>query len=172
MTEKSTIKNLLVQSQEIEHFQTQKAYSLSREADEIQFKTYSLKASAKELESQSSKIKTNSEFITGPVTVPFIQDHWDELKKGKSLQVEFGVFELERKVGFVLKKHSLDEKTLVVKLKPSNFFIAMLVDPLFMEFDTTTKRITKFRGRTPLKKKVGSQWKPFDAEIVYSETEN
>jgi hypothetical protein len=171
MTEASSIKDLQVQSQEIEHFQSKEAYALVREGDKVQFKTFSLEEAERKLKSESSKIKVVPQFITGPVTVPFIQSRWEDLSSGKSIDVQFGVFELERKVAFVLKKHSIDDKKMIVKLKPSNFFISMLVDPLFMEFDRETKKIIRFRGRTPLKNKVGSQWKPFDAEILYSEIE-
>lgn len=171
MTEASSIKDLQVQSQEIEHFQSKEAYALVREGDQVQFKTFILEESEKKFKSESSKIKVVPQFITGPVTVPFIQSRWEDLSAGKSIDVQFGVFELERKVAFVLRKHSLDDKKMIVKLKPANFFISMLVDPLFMEFDRETKKIIRFRGRTPLKNKVGSQWKPFDAEILYSEVE-
>ena len=90
---------------------------------------------------------------------------------GKTVSTAFSVLELERTVDFKFEKTTEDERlgkrVMVVKMKPSNFFISMLVDPMFLEFDIATKKMVYFKGRTPLKILKSGAWQPLDAEILY-----
>lgn len=171
MTEKAEIKDNEIQLQKIQQLQILEAYELDRKMNNVIFKTFKIENNEQIEKSKSKEIKVDQKFITGPSTTFNIQNKWNDLAAGKTIEVEFGVFELERKVNFSLSKHEENEQTMTVKLKPSNFFIGMLVEPLFMEFDRNTKLIKKFRGRTPLQKKVGKKWKPYDAEIFYTYSE-
>lgn len=125
---------------------------------------------------KDGKTKTSTEkipnnLVVAATLVPYLQKHWDELVAGKDVEVRFGALDRRETVGFEFFK--IEEKTLngkevmKVKMKPSSFIIAAIVDPLFFTFDKKTKRLVELLGRTAPKRKIGNSWKDLDADIVY-----
>jgi hypothetical protein len=75
-------------------------------------------------------------------------------------------------VGFSLKKVSQSTTsagyTMTLKMKPSNFVIAALVDPLMLTFEESPKiRLKTLVGRIPVKAQVGDDFKDQDGRVVY-----
>ena len=73
----------------------------------------------------------------------------------------------KKAVAFRFSKESEDKDSVQIKMQPSNVFIAMLVDPIYLTFTKDGKKMTHFKGRTPLRQKVDGKWKALDADIVY-----
>lgn len=166
MTETALLKGDQILSQQMEQRQTGEAYELERKGKEIIFRSFQLVDGAKKPNGEKTQEAAPS-FITGPSTGPFLRTHWEELRAGKSVAADFGVFEIERSVSFEFSWQSTKEDFAVIKMKPSSTFISMIVSPIFMYLGQDGKRMMRFKGRTPLKKIVMGNKKPFDAEILY-----
>ncbi|MCB0391333.1 MAG: hypothetical protein KDD58_08580 [Bdellovibrionales bacterium] len=124
---------------------------------------------------KDGKKKKNDEkfvdnFIVGLSMSKFIEANWDKLVAGKTLDVRFGVDYRLDTVGFSIfrQKDKEKEKNIMrVKMKPSSFLIAALVDPIYFNFDLNTKKMLSFSGRTKPKQKIKDKWKDLDGETVY-----
>lgn len=119
----------------------------------------------------SDKEKLKDNFVVGPTLIGYLQARWDEVMAGKTVNVRFGVIDRKETVGFSLKKEKDTEyggkKAIVVKMKPTSFIIAALVDPLLFTLDAETGRVLELEGRVVPKLKDGDKWKDLDAVSVY-----
>ena len=122
------------------------------------------------------KTKTDSEkkretFVMSGNFVPFIHEHWADLLAGKTVELRYGVWDRLETVGFELRKTHEEEKDgqklVSVKMKPSSFVIAALVNPMEMTFNADGTKLIEMKGRVPPKQKVGDTYKDLDAEVVY-----
>jgi hypothetical protein len=172
MTEEAQIKEGRVVYQLIQQLQIKEAYQLKVESGRGTFSTYKTSGKIGDIDftkpSETKTVKIEDSFITGPVAEAYLQKNFPTLLDGKIVYAHFGIFELLKVVDFYFKKKSATDKELVVKMEPDNFFISLLVDPIYLTFDKATKTIVRFKGRTPLRQKVEGEWKPYDAEIIYS----
>jgi hypothetical protein len=140
--ETAELKGTRTVHQRVDHFQSEESYDVDTKDDTVQFKIYQfVKGKREKLETDKTMSFGKESFITGPGIGSFIIEHWNELFNGKKIHVRFGV--------------------------PSAFFIAALVDPIYLTVDTKTKEIQMLKGRSPLFKKVGNDLKPLDIELVY-----
>lgn len=172
MTESVIVQNGSLVSQSVEQLQTKESWDLTVRDNKAYFNTYKLTAEGRQ-QVGSGKTEEVDAFINGPLIEKFISHNWENLISGKPVNTAFSVLELERTIGFRFEKIKESEratrKVLVVKMKPQNFFVSVLVDPIILEFDISTKQLVYFKGRTPLKVLKAGDWKPLDAEILYQE---
>jgi hypothetical protein len=109
--------------------------------------------------------------ISGPTTMDFLAAHWPAILAGQDVEARFAVPERQETVGFEFFKvgeEMRDGRAVVqVKMKPTSFLIAAIVDPLRFWIDRETVRLVELRGRTLPKVKIGGKWKDLDADIVY-----
>ena len=167
MTEKANLKNDKIYYQYVEQLQIGEAYELSVKEGKATFKILKLKAGQAAEVKEVKTVSVGDDFMMGPMTESIVQSNWNLLKDGKKVQVDFGVLELSKTVGFEFKKTKETEKILELQMKPSNFLISMLVNPMTVQFDLANKKMVHFLGRTSLKKLVDGKWQPVDAEIIY-----
>lgn len=129
---------------------------------------FSYKKDGKE---KTDEEKLTSNFVTSPSIIRYMMKNFTALKKGDTLDVRFGVLDRRETVGFSLKKDSETtvngQKAVVIRMKPSSFIIAALVDPLYFTFNEDGSRTLEMKGRTPTKIKDGSSLKDFDGRWVY-----
>jgi hypothetical protein len=125
---------------------------------------------------QAGKTEKDSEdaaenLIVGPTTVSYLQKNWETLMKGDTVPARWAALDRKETVGFKffriaeLKWNGQD--AVQIKMKPSSFVIAALVDPLIFTFDKDGKHLLELVGRTLPKQKVDGKWKDLDADIVY-----
>jgi hypothetical protein len=175
MTETAHLQNGKIQTQHVEQLQIGEAYDLKVNDGQAVFTTYKIVDAASNLRKieklSSTSTKLTDVFLTGPPTESFLVDHLDAFLKGESVDADFGVFELERKVGFRFSKQHVDGDAIEIKMRPSNIFFSALADPIFITISQSEKRMIAFKGRTPLRKKIDGKWKPYDAEILYPKPE-
>lgn len=170
MRETSRIEAGIVVEQTMDQLQINESYELIRKEDKIFFKTYKIKDGERKLDEENSE-KLPSHFVTGPGTGGFLKSKSEELLNGKTVKAQFGIFELGKTIGFSFRKLSEKEDPILkIKMKVSNFLVAILVDPIEMELNPYTFQIQKYRGRTPVRIKDDNGWKPLDAEIHYTWT--
>jgi hypothetical protein len=124
------------------------------------------------------KVKTNDEIIpdvwaTGPMFLPMVRKNWDRLMKGEPMKFRFAVWDRAETVGFQLFKERVEKKpdgreVVILKMKPTAFIIAAIVDPLYFEMRPDGSFLETMTGRTLPKRQDGSKLKDLDAYIVYS----
>jgi hypothetical protein len=97
--------------------------------------------------------------------------HWDELMDGKDVSVRWASLDRRETVGFKFFKvqdTTVDGKeAVVIKMKPTSFVIAALVDPLFFTYSKDGKRTLEIVGRIVPKALVDGKSKDVDADLVF-----
>lgn len=102
----------------------------------------------------------------------FIVTHWAELDHGGAARFRYIVLSRKETVGFKLTKDletTWQGRPVVrIKMEPTSFLIAQLVDPLFFSVEKDgAHRILEYRGRTTPLVKSGNKWKDLDAICVF-----
>ncbi|MBK7893084.1 MAG: hypothetical protein IPJ84_20180 [Bdellovibrionales bacterium] len=97
---------------------------------------------------------------------------WDKILKGETVKARFAVMDRQETVGFeyfkVAEKDVVGRPAIVVKMKPSSFIIAALVDPLLFTFSKDDTTLLELEGRTIVKVKKGEKFADFDGYTTYS----
>jgi steroid 5-alpha reductase family enzyme len=169
LTEVAVYDGARLVSQSVDQFQSKTHYEVkNKNNDQVFF--YRSDLDQKKSHSTESHERMPKNFITGPTTEAFLANNVALLLAGEAVSCRFGVLELRETVGFEFK---MIEKTKVggrkairIEMKPSSFFIAMLVKPIQIYLDLEKKRFVKFVGRTPLQRSFSDD-QPFDGEILY-----
>lgn len=107
----------------------------------------------------------------------FIVSHWQDLETGGAAKFRYIVLSRKETVGFKLTKESesiFQEQPVVrIKMEPTSFIIAKLVDPLFFVVEKGGKhRILQYIGRTTPLIREGNKWKDLDATTIFDWTQN
>jgi hypothetical protein len=125
---------------------------------------------------KDGKEKTSTEtdvtnFVVGPSILLFLRNNWDRILKGDVVKSRLAVLDRQETVGFEFSKErdgTVDgKKVVVVKMKPSSFIIAAVVDPLHFSIELDTKRLLALQGRSQMKRDVGGAFKDLDAYTRY-----
>jgi len=125
---------------------------------------------------KDGKKKTSDEKLKGPVVTPanfnfYIGDHWNEISVGKEIEIRFGVWFRLETVGFKIFKVGETQKDgrklIQLRMKPSSFVIAAIVDPLNLWYTEDGKKLVELSGRVSPKIKKGDSWKDLDADVRY-----
>lgn len=115
--------------------------------------------------------KAESNFVVGSSALPYLRKHWDDISKGKTVKVRLGVVDRLETVGFEFFRDREVEmngrKVYVLKMKPSSFIIAALVNPLYWYVTADGEKLLEIHGRSQVRQKVGKDWKDLDAVTVY-----
>ncbi len=101
----------------------------------------------------------------------FVQKNWADLLAGKEIDIRYGVWYRRDTVGFSIKKMGEESKnglqTIHIRMKPSSFVIAAIVDPVHMWYTQDGAKIVALKGRVAPKRKDGDKWKDLDADVDY-----
>lgn len=86
----------------------------------------------------------------------FVQQNWSSLVRGESLVFSFLVISRARLVDFEIfqsnEKNNESTHFLAFVVKPKNFFFSLLVEPIRLTYDSTTRRLLRFEGLTNIEK--------------------
>jgi hypothetical protein len=125
---------------------------------------------------QDGKTKTSDEklkgdFVISSTLVKFVGEKWKEIMAGETIPIRFAAWERLETVGFEFTKVGEEKigdiKAVIVRMKPSSFIIASIVNPIFFKFYPDGSKLVEMKGRVAPKKQYGDAWKDLDAEIVY-----
>ena len=86
----------------------------------------------------------------------FMHRNWSALIEGEKAEVEFLAVTRGRFVTFEIERTRIEGSSIHFRLSPANFLIAMLVDPILLEYDLNTGRILRYSGLTNLELVDGS----------------
>ncbi len=130
-----------------------------------------------EYEGADGKKKTDDEKLKGQVLcaanfTAFVRKNWNQLAGGEAVSIRYAVWDRRETVGFTLQKvGEVDrdgKKWMEVRMKPTSFVIAALVDPVHLWYSVDNKKLMLMKGRVVPKQQVNGQWKDLDAETVYT----
>lgn len=123
-------------------------------------------------------VKTADETLEGDLVVGLsirdhILEHWKDLLNGDTVKIRFGVPERQETVGFELfKDHenrdAQGRSSVIFEMKPTSFFVAALVKPIYFSFDKSNGKLLEFKGRTIPYRNVDGKFQDLDALTVYS----
>ena len=122
--------------------------------------------------STSSEALDNDTLIDDMIPA-FIVSHWEQLNEGLPVKFRYIVLSRKETVGFKLVKDTettwQNQPVLHIKMEPTSFIIAQLVDPLlFVVEKGGNHHILQYIGRTtPLIKTNGNKWKELDAISIF-----
>ena len=165
MRESATIKDGVVTDQVMEQLQINEKYVLSVKDGKVYFETF---LNGKSNDSNSIKLTNN--FYTGPSLEVFLKKNLDKLKSQEKLKLDFGIFELQKAFSFNIKqteKVFKDRPDLIPLKMELSSLLSIFVDPLLIEIDPDTARLTRYRGRTPVRIMNKGKLEPFDGDIYY-----
>lgn len=123
---------------------------------------------------KTAKEKYVENFVSTDEIYPFLKKNWAQIMEGKTLDIRFPVLDRLETVGFKFfkeKETTVDGvKQVVVKMKPTSFIIAALVDPLLFTFDQVeaTPRLLLVDGRAIPKIQDGGKWKELNGHLKFA----
>lgn len=110
--------------------------------------------------------------VNNDMVNPCLVAHWNELMSGKAVKCRYIALSRAETVGLEFMK--IGETTargmpvIIVKMVPSNFIIAAIVDPLIFTVEKNGQhRVLDYDGRTTPRIKVGDKLKDLDALTVF-----
>lgn len=100
----------------------------------------------------------------------FIHGNWQRLRQEKKLAFSFLAVTRSTLIDFEIEEIAADEATVFFELRPQNFFINLLVEPISLEYDINTKRLSKFSGLTNIERFIEGEASDENhvAEIQYT----
>lgn len=168
--EKLSYKNDVLEKIELDHKQIGQSGTLAVKGKTLSF-SYT----------KDGKTKTSEETLDGTLVASdqiydHLQKNWSQLMNGETISIRLPVLDRLETVGFKFFKEKDVEldgvKTTVIKMKPSSFVIAALVDPVMFYFHPTEMRPEGHKciqvvGRTVPKRKDGDKWKDLDVVMKF-----
>lgn len=94
----------------------------------------------------------------------FVLLHLEELKN-KSMEVNFIVPRKADQYRFTIQKEKSEGETIVLSIKPSNFFLKAVVPKINLSYNVKTKHLLTFKGMTNID---GPNGETLKADIQYS----
>lgn len=170
MREFATVRGGITVSQTVEQLQINEKYTLAVDGKIAIFRTFDTKNKNDHRLIEQAERKIDGQFITGPSLEIFIKKHLDKIKNNDVLQVNFGIFEIQKALSFEVRK--IDKvfgdlpSVVPVKMKLDSLF-SLFVDPLLFEVDADTAVLHRYRGRTPVRVLKKGKLVPFDGDIYY-----
>lgn len=98
---------------------------------------------------------------------PFLESHWDDLMAKKDVKFYYAVWYRQETVQFKFFYDKEEGGNVTFQMVPTNIFYRSLVNPLFITYKKSNKKLVSIKGRTVPKVKKKDAWRDFDAFIKY-----
>jgi hypothetical protein len=164
--EKGTLKGEELVSFDVDQLQTKEKGHIEVQGEKVVF-TYE----------KDGKKKTAEERLRQPLLTAanfnrYISSHWREFSRGQEVDVRFAVWFRLETVGFKIFKvgevQKGSQKLIQLRMKPSSFVIAALVDPLNLWYSEDGQKLVELSGRVSPKIQKASAYKDLDADVRYT----
>jgi hypothetical protein len=112
-------------------------------------------------ETKKNVVTLPKNFLIGPEIIAFIKKNWSSLVDGLHMHVNFAVLDELGAFGFYITYEPTYKEELTTmssfKMSSDNFFVSLVVAPLYFSFDTKTKEFRQMTGRVlPVQVKDGN----------------
>jgi len=122
-------------------------------------------------ETETDEEELTNELLLGFTLHSYLLDRWDALLGGATVKARWVVLDRRETLGFELSKEretNVDGKdAVVVKMVPSSFVIAALVDPVRITLSKDGTELLEIVGRATPKRRVDGTYEDLDAEAVF-----
>jgi hypothetical protein len=123
--------------------------------------------------SENGKVTTASEDVSDPVVAGpslhgFILHHWDALTQGRRIPVRMIVMTKKVTYGFDIRRFAQADGRTSFSITPSSWLVRLVVAPLIVTFDSTTKNVVRYEGRVPPMQGQGGKLRELDARVDYT----
>jgi hypothetical protein len=131
-----------------------------------------LKADSRRPVSSTRTEALQPDILINDMVGTFLAAHWDQLCRGEKVGFRYVVLSRRETVGFTFKKESemqwRGKNVLVLKMEPSSFVIAALIDPLrFLVERDHPHRVLQYSGPTAPKLGRPGHWTELDAVTIF-----
>jgi hypothetical protein len=151
-------------------YQTKRHLELEVKEGRVYLRTRSLISDSEEKPKEDQE-KLPPNLISGALAEDFIIENWDAIMKDETVYAKLAVMELREIIQFKFWKKQITKKNgrevMEVMMKPSSFFVSLIVDPIHIFMDLKEKKMVHYIGRTPLWKFTNGKISALDAEIVF-----
>ena len=154
------------------------SHPLMKQSGEISIKgkkvyfSYSKTNDEGKIETDTDDEDLTDDFVIGPMIRGYVQKRWATIAKGDDVDFRIAVVDRQETVGFKIFKDKETElsgkKVWVLKMKPTSFIIAAIVDPLYFTFTADGKTLLEVKGRTLPKVMKDGKWQDVDVDGVYN----
>lgn len=166
VTEKAQIKGDQILSYEMDRAQTKEKGEFSVKDGKIFFSYEGPNGKKKNEEKVKGSLLSTANFNA------FVLSHWADLEVGKGVDIRFAVWDRLETVGFTLQRTGTAEKDgkkmLELRMKPTSFVIAAIVDPIYFWYSMDDKKLRTMKGRVTPKIQENGKWKDLDARVEYT----
>lgn len=131
------------------------------EGDQVSFHRICKNGEKRRVETQRDPV------MVGPTLVGYLFRHLGELRDGRKLPVRLAVLDRMETIGFDLEAVAAQPGQTQIRMKPSSFIIAAVVDPFYFTFETSTGKLVRLEGRVPPKVPDGDRLSDLDARVEY-----
>lgn len=124
------------------------------------------------------RVEEASESVDDSVVVPstlmaYLKPKMKAISDGGEATVRMAVLDRKAAYRFDIKKFGAataqdGTPLLVLQMKPTNWVISKIVDPLYFYLDQKSDRLIGFDGRSALRRKDGEKLKDIDAKVAYN----
>ncbi len=77
-----------------------------------------------------------------------VQKYWHDLEQGAALDFEFFAPTRGKFVSFEIQRIKINETQVQFKVRPQNWLFNLLVEPLFLVYERSSRRLQEYRGLT------------------------
>jgi hypothetical protein len=122
---------------------------------------------------RDGKVRTASEevrhpVVSGPSLHGFILHHWDRLAAGEKIPVRMIILNRLETLGFDIRRQADAWGNTTFSITPSSLFVRLIVAPLTVTFDSTTRNVVRYEGRVPPMKPENGKLVDLDARVDYT----
>lgn len=111
------------------------------------------------------------DLVTGPTLTDFVHSRWESLLRGETVLFYLPSMSLQRLAKFQLKQISGSprnrEGVVVLLMKINNVFLRLLVEPVELVYDVSTRRLVEIYGQSLLQYRTNGKIENPVVDIVY-----
>ncbi|NOU61184.1 hypothetical protein [Marinifilum caeruleilacunae] len=116
---------------------------------------------------KKSKLKEKSLFVPEPAIVDggfnyFIKENWDQILSEQKLDFNFLSVAFQDYFSFRIyrvKEKEQNDKMVVLKMESQSALLRVLMNPIYISYDSDTRRILKYEGISNIRNPKGSSYK-------------
>jgi len=124
-------------------------------------------------EKKSESIEFDDKLLGGPIFNDFVEDNWNNLRKGEVEKFRLPAAAMLTTGGFYLKELSDSQYkkpgTAVFKMGVSSLFLRLLIKPSYFVYNIEQRRLIEIHGLTVLPHKENGEWSQTTNADIYFE---
>jgi hypothetical protein len=126
---------------------------------------------------EEAKESVDDSVVVPSTLMAYLKPRMKSLIAGSEVTVKMAVLDRKAAYTFDIKKMGTTKgvagaEVLVLRMKPANWIIAQIVDPMFFYLDQKGDRLIGFDGRSALRREDGDKLRDIDAKVAYNVLQN